>query len=31
MEYVKQGRKKTGAEIEAEAEAYLSNSKKGLK
>jgi excisionase family DNA binding protein len=31
MEYVKQGRKKTDAEIHAEAEAYLSNNKKGLK
>lgn len=31
MDYIKQGRKKTGAEIEAEAEAYLSNNKKALK
>lgn len=30
MEYLKEGRKKSNAEIEAEAEAYLSN-KKGLK
>lgn len=30
MEYIKQGRKKTNAEIEAEVEVYLSNSKKGL-
>jgi len=30
MEYIKEGRKKSFAEIEAEAEAYLSN-KKGLK
>jgi excisionase family DNA binding protein len=31
MEYVKDGRKKSIAEIEAEAEAYLLNNKKGLK
>ena len=31
MEYLKEGRKKSSAEIEQEAEAYLSNSKKGLK
>lgn len=30
MEYLKKGRKKSNAEIEAEAEAYLSNNKKGL-
>ena len=30
MEYVKAGRKKSNAEIKAEAEAYLSNNKKGL-
>jgi len=30
MEYVKVGRKKSNAEIEQEAEAYLSNNKKGL-
>lgn len=30
MEYIKEGRKKTNAEIEAEAEAYLSDKKKGL-
>jgi len=30
MEYVKAGRKKSNAEIEQEAEAYLSNNKKGL-
>ena len=30
MEYIKEGRKKSNAEIEAEAEAYLSNKKKGL-
>ncbi len=29
MEYVKEGRKKSNAEIEQEAEAYLSNKKKG--
>lgn len=28
MEYIKEGRKKSNAEIEAEAEAYLSNNKK---
>lgn len=28
MEYLKEGRKKSNAEIEAEAEAYLSNQKK---
>lgn len=31
MDYIKQGRKKTDAEIQAEAEAYLSNNKKALK
>lgn len=31
MEYLKKGRKKSNAEIEQEAEAYLSNNKKGLK
>jgi excisionase family DNA binding protein len=31
MEYIKEGRKKTNAEIESEAEEYLSNNKKGLK
>lgn len=31
MEYLKEGRNKTNAEIQAEAEAYLSNNKKGLK
>ncbi|PKG44055.1 helix-turn-helix domain-containing protein [Psychroflexus sp. MES1-P1E] len=31
MEYVKKGRNKTDAEIEAEAEAFLSNKRKGLK
>lgn len=30
MEYIKDGRKKSNAEIEAEAEAYLSDNKKGL-
>jgi len=30
MEYVKAGRKKSNAEIEQEAKAYLSNNKKGL-
>jgi DNA binding domain, excisionase family len=30
LEYLKDGRKKSNAEIEAEAEAYLSNTKKGL-
>ena len=30
MEYLKDGRKKSIAEIEQEAEAYLSNNKKGL-
>jgi excisionase family DNA binding protein len=30
MEYLKQGRKKSNAEISQEAEAYLSNHKKGL-
>lgn len=29
MEYLKEGRKKSNHEIEAEAEAYLSNNKKG--
>lgn len=31
MEYLKQGRKKSNAEIEQEAKAYLSNNKKALK
>ena len=31
MEYVKAGRKKSNAEIEQEAKAYLSNNKKALK
>jgi excisionase family DNA binding protein len=31
LEYLKQGRKKSNAEIEQEAEVYLSNNKKGLK
>ena len=31
MEYIKEGRKKSNAEIEQEAEAYLLNTKKGLK
>lgn len=31
LEYLKQGRKKSFTEIELEAEAYLSNNKKGLK
>lgn len=31
MDYLKQGRKKSNAEIEQEAEAYLLNNKKGLK
>lgn len=31
MEYLKEGRKKSNAEIEQEAEAYLSNTKKALK
>ena len=30
MEYIKEGRKKSNAEIEQEAEAYLLNKKKGL-
>ncbi len=30
MEYLKEGRKKSNAEIEQEAEAYLSNNRKGL-
>ncbi len=30
LEYLKDGRKKSNAEIEAEAEAYLSDKKKGL-
>lgn len=30
MEYLKEGRKKSNAEIEQEAESYLSNNKKGL-
>lgn len=31
LEYLKSGRKKSNAEIEQEAEAYLSNNRKGLK
>lgn len=31
LDYLKEGRRKTNAEIEAEAEAYLSNNKKALK
>ncbi|WP_197276676.1 helix-turn-helix domain-containing protein [Mangrovimonas sp. ST2L15] len=31
MGYLKKGRKKSNAEIEKEAEAYLSNNKKGLR
>ena len=31
MEYLKVGRKKSNTEIDQEAEAYLSNNKKGLK
>jgi excisionase family DNA binding protein len=31
IEWVKEGRKKSNAEIEQEAEAYLSNNRKGLK
>ena len=31
MEYIKEGRKKSYAETEQEAETYLSNNKKGLK
>ena len=31
MEYLKEGRKKSSSEIDAEAEAYLSNHKKALK
>jgi excisionase family DNA binding protein len=31
MDYIKQGRKKTDAEIQAEADNYLSNKRKGLK
>ena len=31
MEYLKEGRKKSNAEIEQEAETYLSNNRKGLK
>lgn len=31
MEYIKEGRKKSNAEIEQEAAAYLSNKNKGLK
>lgn len=31
MEYLKEGRKKSNAEIEKEAEAYLLNNRKGLK
>ena len=31
IEYLKEGRKKSNAEIEQEAEAYLSNTRKGLK
>src|SRR5690606_23947087 len=30
MEYLKEGRKKSNAEIELEADAYFSNNKKGL-
>ena len=30
MRYIKEGRKKSNAEIEAEADAYLLNTKKGL-
>lgn len=30
VDFIKKGRKKTNAEIEAEANAYLSNNKKGL-
>lgn len=30
LEYLKEGRKKSNAEIEAEAKVYLSNTKKGL-
>ncbi|ROI14618.1 helix-turn-helix domain-containing protein [Epilithonimonas hominis] len=30
LNYIKEGKKKTFAEIEAEADAYLSNNKKGL-
>jgi excisionase family DNA binding protein len=30
LEYLKEGRKKSNAEIEQEAKAYLSNNKKGL-
>jgi excisionase family DNA binding protein len=31
MQYIKEGRKKSNAQIEAEAQAYLSNNIKGLK
>lgn len=31
MEYIKKGRKKSTEEIQAEADAYLSNKRKGLK
>ncbi len=31
IEYLKEGRKKSNAEIDQEAEAYLSNTRKGLK
>ena len=31
MDYIKDGRKKSNAEIDKEAESYLSNNKKGLK
>lgn len=31
MEYVKQGRRKTDVEIQADADTYLSNKRKGLK
>ena len=31
MEYLREGRKKSNAEIEQEANAYLSNNRKGLK
>jgi len=31
MEYIKEGRNKSRTEIEAEADAYLSSNRKGLK
>jgi hypothetical protein len=31
LQYLKEGRKKSNAELDAEAEAYLSNNNKGLK